>query len=115
MPQLDKFTSFTQFFWSCLFYVIIVLLRFLNIDERLYFLYVKNSAFQRVVLYLKFFVIFSRGFSPLAQLQSYPSFSLWDSSLGTKPSGVLSETVGPRMGGICTSSAKNDPDTFSHI
>ncbi|PHT95903.1 hypothetical protein T459_03785 [Capsicum annuum] len=58
MPQLDKFTSFTQFFWSCLFYVIIVLLRFLNIDERLYFLYVKNSAFQRVVLYLKFFVIF---------------------------------------------------------
>nr|QHB79552.1 hypothetical protein [Sesuvium portulacastrum] len=55
MPQLDQFTYFTQFFWLCLFYVI---LRFFNIDERLYFIYVKNSAFQRVVFYLKCFLIF---------------------------------------------------------
>ena len=113
MPQLDKFTYFTQFFWSCLFLFTFYLGSKLNIARRLSLLYLIHPAFQRVVFWLKslffFFVLIRTGFLLWHNLHGL----LWphQTLFMVLPSRFLSETVasGPGMGGICTSSTKKHP------
>lgn len=69
MPQLDKFTYFTQFFWSCLFlftfYVAICYIKrkprfFFNLH---YFLYIHSHRFQRTLLiFVLFFMVIRSSF-----------------------------------------------------
>nr|QEQ76369.1 hypothetical protein [Solanum tuberosum] len=66
MPQLDKFTYFTQFLWLCLFLFTFYLGSKLNIERRLSLLFLINPAFQGVVFWLKgllvFFILIRTGF-----------------------------------------------------
>jgi hypothetical protein len=70
MPQLDKFTYFTQFFWLCLFLFTFYIVKKLlfHLEGRVYFFYVMNARFQQIVfcfeLILFFFICF-RGSSLL--------------------------------------------------
>jgi hypothetical protein len=70
MPQLDKFTYFTQFFWLCLFFFTFYIVKKLlfHLEGRVYFFYVMNARFQQIVfcfeLILFFFLCF-RGSSLL--------------------------------------------------
>jgi len=68
MPQLDKFTYFTQFFWSCLFlftfYGVFVFFCPLHLQAKVFSKYYSNLHMQRLVFVLKFcvfFLIFVRG------------------------------------------------------
>ncbi|KAK4721398.1 hypothetical protein R3W88_011631 [Solanum pinnatisectum] len=56
MTQLDKFTYFTQFFWSCLF---LILLRFylpLDLQVKVDFYYITRPKLRRALSILKFFI-----------------------------------------------------------
>nr|WMB96653.1 hypothetical protein [Solanum melongena]WMB96733.1 hypothetical protein [Solanum melongena] len=60
MPQLDKFTYFTQFFWSCLFLFTFYIPRsyILNLKYKMIFLYITNPLFPRILFYLKLLFLF---------------------------------------------------------
>nr|UQW93793.1 ATP synthase F0 subunit 8 [Camellia sinensis] len=62
MPQLDKFTYFTQFFWSCLFlFTFYIGRKFFfpfHLGERLYFIYLFNKRFQQIVFCFQLLFLF---------------------------------------------------------
>jgi hypothetical protein len=61
MPQLDKFTYFTQFFWSCLFlftfFIPISRRKPFHIETNLYFFYITNRKLQKILYFLKWTLI----------------------------------------------------------
>ena len=62
MPQLDKFTYFTPFFWFCLFlFTVYIGKKFVlpfHLQEKLYLLYLTNSRFRQIVFFFKFCFFF---------------------------------------------------------
>jgi len=60
MPQLDKFTYFTQFFWSCLFFFTLsVLLRFYHWEVKIFCFYLTRPKLQRALALVKGLLLFS--------------------------------------------------------
>ena len=61
MPQLDKFTYFTQFFWFCLFFLTFyVLLKFsLDFQLRIFFFYIQRPKLQRALSIIGWFIFLS--------------------------------------------------------
>ena len=62
MPQLDKFTYFTQFFWSCLFlFLLSIFFHYffpLGIQVRLFCFYLTRPKLQRALSIMKWFIFF---------------------------------------------------------
>ncbi|YP_173378.1 hypothetical protein NitaMp128 (mitochondrion) [Nicotiana tabacum] len=56
MPQLDKFTYFTQFFWSCLFLILIRFYLPLDLEVKLFCYYITKPKLQRALSILKYFI-----------------------------------------------------------
>ena len=72
MPQLDQFTYFTQFFWSCLFLFTFYIpkKRSFHLEARLFIFYLGSIRFQRILFFLKwsfFCLFFLRNFFLLVQ------------------------------------------------
>jgi len=96
MPQLDKFTYFTQFFWLCLFFFTfyISLKAFLpfNLEENLYLFFLRCRGFRFIVFFLKgicilFLVVQAsvRLFESVLVLLNDPSLMLLQGQGGIAP------------------------------
>nr|QEQ76316.1 hypothetical protein [Solanum tuberosum] len=56
MPQLDKFTYFTQFFWLCLFFILLRFYLPLDLQVKVDFYYITRPKLRRALSILKFFI-----------------------------------------------------------
>lgn len=122
MPQLDKFTYFTQFFWSCLF------LFTFYISSKKYFLpfhleiklscfYLKSKHLQQMIFWLKWiFIVFILVRTSFLLVHNFWHlfFQSTYSSIRNKPPWTLSESSasGPGMGWICEATPTN-PKPFT--
>ncbi|KAG5610387.1 hypothetical protein H5410_021668, partial [Solanum commersonii] len=118
MPQLDKFTYFTQFFWSCLF---LILLRFylpLDLQVKVDFYYITRTKLRRALSILKFFIYLLFLFTFLYKI--YPHVFdgiLLHSLFGIVPSELLEHYINqpdkdPEWVEIRTTRSTN-PGTFT--